>query len=68
VDPTGCGDAYRAGLLFGLARGLEWEVSGRIASLIGAIKIESPGTQSHRFTWEQFQQRYQDSFGHPLKL
>jgi adenosine kinase len=47
VDPTGCGDAYRAGLIHGLLRGLDWPTTGRIASLLGAIKIESRGTQNH---------------------
>ena len=50
VDPTGCGDAYRAGLLHGLLHGLDWETTGRIASLMGAIKIEARGTQNHSFT------------------
>ncbi len=68
VDPTGCGDAYRAGLLFGLARGLDWETSGRIASLMGAIKIASAGTQAHTFTPAQFRQRFQASFGQALNL
>jgi adenosine kinase len=62
-DPTGCGDAYRAGLLYGLMNGLGWEVTGRIASLMGAIKIEHHGTQNHSFTLEQFKQRYEKSFG-----
>jgi adenosine kinase len=48
-DPTGCGDAYRAGLLHGLMRDMDWETTGRIASLMGAIKIEYHGTQNHRF-------------------
>jgi adenosine kinase len=68
VDPTGCGDAYRAGLIHGLLHGLDWETTGRIASLLGAIKIESRGTQNHRFTPAQFEQRYQESFGQPLLL
>ena len=63
VDPTGCGDAYRAGLIHGLLHGLPWETTGRIASLIGAIKIESRGTQNHSFTLKQFKDRYQASFG-----
>ena len=63
VDPTGCGDAYRAGLIHGLLHGLPWETTGRIASLIGAIKIESRGTQNHSFTLQQFKDRYQASFG-----
>jgi adenosine kinase len=63
VDPTGCGDAYRAGLMHGLLRGLDWETTGRIASLMGAIKIEARGTQNHRFTAQQFAERYRSSFG-----
>ena len=63
VDPTGCGDAYRAGLIHGLLRGLDWETTGRIASLMGAIKIESRGTQNHRFTHDEFEDRYAEDFG-----
>jgi adenosine kinase len=63
ADPTGCGDAYRAGLLFGLMNKLDWEVTGRIASLMGAIKIEHHGTQNHWFNLEKFKHRYQESFG-----
>jgi len=63
VDPTGCGDAYRAGLIHGLLRGLDWETTGRTASLMGAIKIESRGPQNHRFTAAEFERRYQDNFG-----
>ncbi len=62
VDPTGCGDAYRAGLIHGLLQGYEWETTGRIASLMGAIKVEARGTQNHTFTREQFEQRYQLAF------
>ncbi len=62
VDPTGCGDAYRAGLIHGLLHGLDWQTTGRIASLMGALKIESRGTQNHRFTRAQFEQRLADSF------
>jgi adenosine kinase len=68
VDPTGCGDAYRAGIIHGLLRGLDWETTGRIASLLGAIKIEARGTQNHRFTRAGFEQRYRESFGQPLAL
>jgi adenosine kinase len=57
VDPTGCGDAYRAGLIHGLLHGLDWEPTGRIASLMGALKIESRGTQNHRFTRAEFERR-----------
>jgi len=63
VDPTGCGDAYRAGLLHGLLRGLDWESTGRIASLMGAIKIETRGPQNHRFTREEFDRRLAENFG-----
>ena len=47
VDPTGCGDAYRAGLLYGIARGWDWPACGRLASVMGAIKIGSRGGQNH---------------------
>jgi adenosine kinase len=67
-DPTGCGDAYRAGLLYGLLNELDWETTGRIASLMGAIKIEHQGPQNHTFTLEQFKKRYKAAFGQALKL
>ncbi len=63
VDPTGCGDAYRAGLIHGLLQGLDWEGIGRTASLMGAIKIESRGPQNHAFTAAEFERRYRDNFG-----
>jgi adenosine kinase len=63
VDPTGCGDAYRAGLIHGLLNGLNWETIGRMASLMGAIKIESRGPQNHSFSRADFDQRYRDNFG-----
>jgi adenosine kinase len=63
VDPTGCGDAYRAGLIHGLLRGLDWETTGRIASLMGSMKIESRGPQNHAFTRAEFEDRYRDNFG-----
>jgi adenosine kinase len=65
-DPTGCGDAYRAGLLHGLLHDLDWETTGRIASLMGAIKIEQHGTQNHAFTRDEFAQRFKASFGRSL--
>ena len=64
VDPTGCGDAYRAGVLLGLENGFDWETTGRIASLLGSIKIASPGTQNHRFTPEEFRDRFEAAFGY----
>src|SRR5262249_47892192 len=63
VDPTGCGDAYRAGLIHGLLHELDWRATGQIASLLGAIKIESLGTQNHRFTSQEFATRLRQSFG-----
>lgn len=63
ADPTGCGDAYRAGLLYGLMRDLDWELTGRIASLMGAIKVEQAGTQNHSFTPHEFEQRFHSAFG-----
>jgi adenosine kinase len=63
VDPTGCGDAYRAGLIHGLLQGLDWETTGRMASLMGSMKIESRGPQNHDFTKAEFDRRYQDHFG-----
>jgi len=68
VDPTGCGDAYRAGLLFGLMRGADWETTGRIASLMGAIKVESHGTQNHSFDALSFSERFRESFGYDSGL
>lgn len=66
VDPTGCGDAYRAGLLYGLENGMDWENTGRIASVMGAIAIEHPGTQNHRFTRDEFEERFKESYGFRL--
>jgi len=64
VDPTGCGDAYRAGLLYGLTEEFDWETTGRIASLLGAIKVETPGTQNHGFSLNEFKDRYRENFAH----
>ena len=63
VDPTGCGDAYRAGLLYGLMNGFDWEATGRIAALMGALKVEQPGTQNHRCTRVDFAARFKETFG-----
>lgn len=64
VDPTGCGDAYRAGLIYGLMNNLDFETTGRIASLMGAIKIEQPGTQNQKFNREEFLERFHQEFGY----
>ena len=63
-DPTGCGDAYRAGLIYGLLEELDWPAIGRIASLMGAIKVETYGTQNHSFNLHGFKERYRENFGH----
>ncbi len=68
VDPTGCGDAYRAGLIYGLLRGLDWETTGRIASLLGSLKVAQAGPQNHRFTLAEFQHAYKAAFGSTLAL
>ena len=66
ADPTGCGDAYRAGLLYGLERGLDWPTTGRIAALLASIKIEHHGTQHHRVGLEEFHGRFRAAFGYAL--
>ena len=63
VDPTGCGDAYRAGLLYGIARGWSWETTGRLASLMGAIKIAARGPQNHKPSRDEIAARYRKAFG-----
>ena len=63
-DPTGCGDAYRAGLLYGMARGWDWPSSGRLGALMGAIKIAQRGAQNHSTTREQVEARFRRAFGY----
>jgi adenosine kinase len=63
VDPTGCGDAFRAGLLYGIAEGFDWETAGRLASLLGAIKIARRGGQNHQFGRDEIAERFKDHFG-----
>lgn len=64
TDPTGCGDAYRAGLLFGLTNDLDIQTTGRIASLLGSIKIACAGTQNHSFTIDEFKALFEKEFGY----
>jgi adenosine kinase len=64
VDPTGCGDAYRAGLLFGITNDLDWPTTGRLASLLGAIKIAHQGGQNHQFTQQELADRFEAAFGY----
>lgn len=66
-DPTGCGDAYRAGLIFGLLHELDWPTTGRVASLMGAVKIEHHGTQNHVLDLHSLEMRFRDSFGYSLQ-
>lgn len=63
VDPTGCGDAYRAGLLHGIANGFDWPSTGRLAAVMGAIKIAQRGGQSHQPSREEIAARYLRAFG-----
>ncbi len=63
VDPTGCGDAYRAGLLYGIAQGMDWQETGQLASLMGTLKIAYRGGQNHRYERDEIGQRYFESFG-----
>ncbi len=63
VDPTGCGDAYRAGLLFGIANNMDWQTTGRLGSLMGALKIAQRGGQNHSFSRDEINQRYFEAFG-----
>jgi adenosine kinase len=66
VDPTGCGDAYRAGLIYGWMNGMDMATTGRIASLMGALKIEHLGPQNQRFDFVQFAEQFKQQFGYAL--
>jgi adenosine kinase len=66
VDPTGCGDAFRAGLLYGMAHGWNWQRAARLASLMGAIKIAHRGGQNHRPSRDEIERRFADAFGERL--
>ena len=66
ADPTGAGDAYRAGLVAGLLRGLSLEDSGRVASLAATYVVEQVGTVEHSYTAVEFSERYREAFGEPL--
>jgi adenosine kinase len=66
VDPTGCGDAYRAGLLYGIAHDFDWATSGRLASLLGSLKIAQRGAQNHAFTRAEIDGRFREAFGRAL--
>jgi adenosine kinase len=64
VDPTGCGDAYRAGLLYGIDHGLDWETTGRLAAVMGAMKIERGGAQNHTGDRGYVAERFFEAFGY----
>ena len=66
VDPTGCGDAYRAGLLHGIESGLGWEKTGRLASLMGAIKVAERGAQNHSVSRDEIKRLFRQNFGSDL--
>ena len=68
LDPTGCGDAYRAGLLYGMSHGWDWETSGQLAAVMGAIKIASRGGQNHKPTQAEIMARYKQAFGTEISL
>jgi adenosine kinase len=64
VDPTGCGDAYRAGLLYGIEHGMDWETTGRLAAVMGAMKIEHSGAQNHVADRAGIADRFAAAFGY----
>ena len=64
VDPTGCGDAYRAGLLYGIQHGWDWPTSGKLGSVMGAIKIAHRGGQNHQLGREEIEARFKRAFGY----
>jgi len=66
VDPTGCGDAFRSGLLYGMARAWDWRRSVRLASLMGSIKIAHRGGQNHRVSREEIDKRFREAFDERL--
>jgi len=63
VDPTGVGDAYRAGFMKGLALGLPYDTCARLGSVAAAYALEHVGGQSHAYTWDEFKKRYEQHFG-----
>jgi len=66
LDPTGCGDAYRAGLLYGIANNMDWQTTGSLGSLMGALKIARRGGQNHSFSRDEIGQRYFEAFGNRI--
>jgi adenosine kinase len=66
LDPTGCGDAFRAGMLYGLTNGMDWATTGRLSSLMGSIKIAHQGPQNHAPSRAEIDDRFQREFGYRL--
>jgi adenosine kinase len=66
VDPTGCGDAYRAGLLYGIAAGWDWQQTGQLGSVLGSLKIAWRGGQNHPLDRERVDAHYRDTYGERL--
>jgi adenosine kinase len=64
VDPIGCGDAYRGGLLYGIANRLDWETTGRLAAVMGAAKIEASGAQNYVADRQAIAGRFAEAFGY----
>ena len=67
LDPTGCGDAFRGGLLYGIEKQLGWATTGRLASLMGALKIEHQGPQNYAPTRAEINERFKQAFGYDLQ-
>jgi adenosine kinase len=63
VDPTGAGDGYRAGLLKGIVTGKDMGTAGKMGSVVAAYAVEKYGTQAHRYTYNEFVERYRENFG-----
>lgn len=66
LDPTGAGDAYRAGFIKGLAMGWPLLKCGRLASTVAVYTVEKYGTQTHKFSWEELERRYRENYGESL--
>jgi len=64
LDPTGCGDAYRAGLLYGVAHGWDWPSAGKLGSVMGAVKIAHRGAQNHAAARDEIEGRFRKAFGY----
>jgi adenosine kinase len=62
VDPTGVGDAFRGGLMKGMAMGLSYDASAQVGSVAATYALEHLGGQSHAYSWEEFRQRYERHF------